>query len=113
MKLVDPSTIGIDVTKDGWFAEYERHMAARAEDVGWPERTNLDRAINGRDMAALALTGSNHLAYEDYEEGLTDALANLMHFARRYEIDFEAKLSLARGHHSAESAYGWDDEISA
>lgn len=73
------------------------------------DRTNLDRALNGRDMAALAATGSSYLAYEDYEAGLVDALANLMHFARRYEIDFDAELDRARMHHDAEKDTLWDE----
>lgn len=71
-------------------------------------RTLLDRALNGRDMAALALTGTGHMAVEDYESGLCDALTNLMHFARRYEIDFDGELALARFHFEAESATPWD-----
>lgn len=71
-------------------------------------RTNLDRALNGRDMAALALNGSQHMAVEDYETGLQDALANLLHFARRYDIDFEKELTMARSHHSAEERFEWD-----
>lgn len=70
-------------------------------------RTILDRALNGRDMAALALTGSSYMAIEDYETGLVDALANLMHFARRYEIDFDDHLAQARRHHDAEKSTGW------
>lgn len=72
------------------------------------ERTNLDRALNGRDMAALASTGSNYLAFEEYEGGLRDALANLMHFARRYEIDFDEELQRALRDHHVESQLGWD-----
>lgn len=72
-------------------------------------RTILDRALNGRDMAALALTGSNRMALEDYETGLVDALVNLMHFARRYDIDFDAQLASARRHFDAERRYGWDE----
>lgn len=72
-------------------------------------RTILARAENGRDLAALALTGSQHMALEDYETGLVDALANLMHFARRYDIDFDAALSEATTHHVTEREYGWDE----
>lgn len=73
------------------------------------ERTNLDHALVGRDMAALAATGTAYLAFEDYEMGLTDALAELMHFARRYEIDFDHYLETARMHHGEEQKYGWDE----
>jgi hypothetical protein len=72
-------------------------------------RTNLERATNGRDMAALALNGSQHMAPEDYESGLEDALGNLLHFARRYDIDFEQALRSAREHHDAESIVPWDE----
>jgi hypothetical protein len=72
-------------------------------------RTNLQRAENGRDMAALAATGSHHLAYEDYETGLTDALANLLHFARRYDIDFNDMLAQARRHHDEEALCAWEE----
>ena len=72
-------------------------------------RTNLQRAENGRDMAALALNGSHYMALEDYESGLVDALTNLMHFARRYEIDFEEALSSAEFHHREEREFGWDE----
>jgi hypothetical protein len=72
-------------------------------------RTNLQRAENGRDMAALAATGTQHLALEDYESGLVDALANLMHFARRYEINFDAAVYQAGDHHQAELRFDWDE----
>ena len=75
-------------------------------------RTNLDRALNGRDMAASALTGNGNgerMGLEDYESGLVDALANLLHFARRYEIDFGEALASAERHHVAEARFGWDE----
>lgn len=72
-------------------------------------RTNLGRALNGRDIAALALSGSDRIAIEDFESGLTDALANLLHFSRRYAIDFDEALESARRHHAAEARYGWDE----
>lgn len=74
-------------------------------------RTNLDRALNGRDMAASALTGDGNgerMGLEDYESGLVDALANLVHFARRYEIDFDQALASAQLHHTAEARYEWE-----
>ena len=74
------------------------------------ERTVLDRALNGRDMAEIALMSPGFtLALEDYETGLVDALANLMHYARRYRIDFNAALESAHMHHNAEKAYSWDE----
>lgn len=84
---------------------------ARIGDQYSPEggRTNLNHALIGRDIAALAATGSGYLAFEDYETGLTDALAELMHFARRYEIDFDHYLETARMHHREEAKYGWDE----
>ena len=72
-------------------------------------RTNLERAMNGRDMAALALNGTTYMALEDYEWGLVDALANLMHFARRAGVDFEVALDSAYMHHAAERRYDWDE----
>lgn len=71
--------------------------------------STLERALNGRDIAALALNRSQHLALEDYETGLVDALANLQHFARRYEIDFDNALAVATRHHAAEARYAWDE----
>ncbi len=72
-------------------------------------RTNLDRALNGVDLAHSAIGGdASSLAPEDYETGLVDALANLMHMARRYEIDFDQALEQARRHHDAEAAFPWD-----
>lgn len=73
------------------------------------DRTNLDRARNGVDLAHAALGGSaTSLAPEDYETGIVDALTNLLHMARRYEIDFDAMLDRARCHHDAEAAFPWD-----
>lgn len=72
-------------------------------------RTILDRALNGVDLAHAALGGdATSLAPEDYETGLVDALTNLMHMARRYDIDFDAKLDEARHHHDVESTYAWE-----
>ena len=84
---------------------------AQGRDSRFPAegRTNLDHALIGRDMAALAATGSEYLAFEDYEVGLTDALAELMHFARRYGIDFDHYLETARMHHGEEQKYDWDE----
>lgn len=70
-------------------------------------RTNLDRALNGRDMAASALGGI--MGLEDYESGLVDALANLLHFARRYAIDFKDALDSAEMHHREESRFAWNE----
>lgn len=72
-------------------------------------RTTLGRALNGRDLAALALNGTGWMAIEDYEAGLVDALVNLMHYARRYEIDFADAARQAVDHHDAESRFGWDE----
>jgi hypothetical protein len=68
----------------------------------------LNRALSGRDMAALALNGSQHMALEDYETGLVDALTNLMHFARRYDIDLSTALAEACRHYEHESRFEWD-----
>lgn len=72
-------------------------------------RTNLERAENGRELCALASTGTDRMPPEDLEAGLQDALANLLHFARRYGIDFDQELRLAREHHAVEANYGWGD----
>jgi hypothetical protein len=77
-------------------------------------RTRLDMALDGRGQAASALftrdVCANQMGLEDYEDGLTDALTNLMHFADRYEIDFDLELERARRHHAVESTYGWNEE---
>ena len=89
--------------------DYQRYGGAQPE-AGDPDgRTMIDRVLNGRDMVALAYTGTGYLAYEAYEEGLVDALANLTHFARRYEIDFDAALEDARGHAAAEATTAWEE----
>lgn len=95
---IDPTTIGI-----------ENELTAT---VG---RTNLDRALNGREIAMDALVDRNALdaptsmAPEDYESGLVDALTNLMHFARRYDLDFDQRLDEARRHHDVEARYAWEE----
>ena len=74
-------------------------------------QTNLDRALNGRDLAASALTADGQgdlMGLEDYESGLIDALTNLQHFARRYNIDFDNALRIARNHHDHEKAHDWE-----
>lgn len=79
-------------------------------------RTSLERALNGRDLADLAmsdqsdvLNGLVRMGVEDYESGLVDALTNLMHFARRYEIDFNDAIRLAEFHHDYESNFKWTE----
>ena len=93
--------------------DHDRHGARLLRDVDYDGvsagRTVLERAVNGRDICALALTGSAYMAYEDYESGLVDALANLMHFARRYELNFEQGLARARRHHRDEAECDWDE----
>lgn len=56
--------------------------------------TNEQRANN----AAAAMVAF----YTTDREGLTDALADLMHYADREGYDFEAALKTARRHHQAE-----------
>ena len=70
-------------------------------------RTNTDRALNGRDLAERALGAT--MVSGDYDSGLVDALANLLHFARRYGIDFAAQLQTATDHHTVEATYDWDE----
>lgn len=76
-------------------------------------RTRQDMALNGREQAAHALLGrdasAEQMGFEDYEDGLADALANLMHFADRYGIEFDEELARARRHHAVESTYKWDE----
>jgi hypothetical protein len=90
--------------------DYQRDERDERYDGFEVERTNLDRVLNARDMVALATTGTLYLEpfYEDYEDGLVDALTNLMHFARRYEIDFAQALLVARRHHEVEAQEGWE-----
>lgn len=71
-------------------------------------RTNADRALNGRDLAEPALGAT--MGPDDYDSGLVDALTNLLHFARRYGIDFAAQLATATGHHEVEATYDWDEQ---
>lgn len=92
---------------------YLEGMEAGQHTTTYEDRTNLDRALNGREIAVLALNGSEHMALEDYETGLVDALANLMHFARRYEIDFDSSLDSARMHHDAEKRTPWSEAPAA
>lgn len=83
-------------------------------------RTNLERALNGRDLAALALgtpdllgedlgVNAYHLAVEDYETGLIDALTNLRHMARRYDIAFDEAVRTSLENHAAECRFAWDE----
>lgn len=69
------------------------------------------RADNGRDLAQLALQGSPvpKMHPDDWPSAITDALANLMHFARREGLDFEQALEQARRHHAAEARLAWDE----
>lgn len=79
--------------------------------------TRLEMALDGREAAAHALLGKDKTAeqmgLEDYESGLVDALTNLMHFADRYEINFEEQLSLSYGHYKAEVQFDWEEETVA
>lgn len=72
-------------------------------------RTNLQRADNGRDLAALALRGTREIDRDDYQTGLVDALTNLMHFARRHQLDFDLAVDQAIDHHAAESLHEWEE----
>jgi hypothetical protein len=56
--------------------------------------TNKQRATN----AAAALAKN----YTDDREGLTDILADLMHYADRAGYDFAEALRLAKAHHQTE-----------
>ncbi len=74
-------------------------------------------AQQGREAAAHALLGrdatAEQMGLEDYESGLVDVLTNLMHFADRYQIDFEAQLGRAYGHRVAEREFDWEEETVA
>lgn len=76
--------------------------------------TRLEMAQQGREAAAYALLGrdatAEQMGLEDYESGLTDVLTNLMHFADRYDVDFEQQLSRAYKHHAAEVEFEWEEE---
>ena len=72
-------------------------------------RTNLERALNGREIAALALFGpGGSIAERDFEAALVDALTNLRHFARLHGLDFDAALEQSERHHRAEARSPWD-----
>ena len=72
-------------------------------------RTNLERALNGRDLAALAMVGpGGNIAEEDFEAALVDALTNLRHFARLHGLDFDGALQQSERHHRAEARSPWD-----
>ena len=76
--------------------------------------TRMDWALWGRDVAEDALLKKDihaqRMGLEDYEDGLVDALVNLMHFAERYEISFAQQLFRARKHYAVEKTYDWDEE---
>ena len=61
-----------------------------------PTMTNKQRATN----AAAALAKN----YTEDREGLTDILADLMHYADRKGYNFEDALKAARCHHQTEKA---------
>jgi len=62
--------------------------------------TNQDRA----EWAAAALRHFQCTTGTDYDDALTDLLGDLMHFADRENLDFEAALAMARAHYEAEKA---------
>lgn len=75
-------------------------------------RSNLERALNGRDLAEQALVNveeGGRMGLEDYEAGLVDALTNLRHFARRYAVDFEEAANQSFVHHRDEAERGWNE----
>jgi hypothetical protein len=73
----------------------------------------LHMAENGHSLAAKALFSrdehAEQMGLEDYEDGLVDALVNLMHFADRYDIDFQEHLDRADRHFRVESTYDWHE----
>lgn len=79
--------------------------------------TRQQMAESGREAAAHALLGrdadADQMGLEDYESGLTDALTNLMHFAYRYDVDFQQQLERADSHFEAERKFSWEEEVVA
>lgn len=63
---------------------------ARNVDLGW-------KAVQGGDPDGNAEGG-------DRATGLVDTLANLLHWADCYGVDFSAALTSAEAHHAAEVA---------
>jgi len=61
--------------------------------------TNRNRAT----WARKALESLRRETKCDYEDGVTDLLCDLMHFADLYGFDFGASLSRARRHHQRET----------
>lgn len=64
------------------------------------EPTNLDRAA--RVAALLDQYADAHDKGSEPETVLTDVLADLMHWADAYGVDFRPALWLATEHHAAE-----------
>jgi hypothetical protein len=64
------------------------------------EPTNKDRAGWGREtFEAYPLA---HQYEDDLQTQLVDLLADLMHFAKEEELDFEEAMRRAEGHYSFE-----------
>ena len=72
-------------------------------------RTNLERAHNGREIAALAMVGlGGSMAKRDFEVALVDTLTNLRNFARLRDLDFDAAVEQSERHHREEARSPWD-----
>ena len=78
--------------------------------------SRLDMALAGRQAAADALLGrdadADQMGLEDYESGLVDVLTNLMHFAYRYDLNFNKHLARADLHFEVERKFDWEEETS-
>lgn len=64
-----------------------------------PEGMNDDRAAS----AEAAITAFVRSMYTDREDALADLLCDLMHWADREPVDFDAELARARFHYNAET----------
>ena len=65
-----------------------------------PEGRNEDRSQTALDALRTLVTSTG----ADTEDALSDLLCNLMHFADRYDFDFESELGRAEMHYRAETS---------
>jgi hypothetical protein len=94
-------------------ADEARSLAREDFQTSW-ERAELEATtatvVEGAERTTAGVTRRLHQAEralagyrdEDRRANLTDCLADLMHWAREYGVDFEYALSQARAHHQAE-----------
>lgn len=67
-----------------------------------PDLQNANRARS----AGAALEEFHQLTGTDFEDAVSDLLANLMHWCDRAGQDFDQELRRARSHYAAETAAG-------